>query len=51
MRGVSASAGAGREERNAEEGQRAQLDESPHQVFRLPDLIIRDLYGRYGHLA
>jgi len=51
MRGVSASAGAGREKRVAEEGQRAQLVENPHRVFRLPDLIIRDLYGRYGHFA
>ena len=50
MRGVPASAEAGREERVAE-GQRAQLVESPHQVFRLQDLTVWDLYGYHGHLA
>lgn len=51
MRGVSASAGAEREERVAEEGQGAQSAESPHQLFRLHNPTVRDFYGHYGDLA
>lgn len=51
MRGVPASTGAEHEERLGEEGQGAQLDESPHQVFRLQDPAIRDLHGHHGDLA
>lgn len=51
MRGVPASIGAEHEERISEEGQRAQLDESPYQVFRLQDPHIRALHGHYGDLA
>lgn len=51
MRGVPASTGAEHEERVGEEGQGAQLDESPHQVFRLQDPAIRALHGRHGDPA
>lgn len=50
MRGISAPAGAGREKRVAE-GQEAQPDESPHQVFRLQGPTVRDFYGRHGDSA
>jgi len=51
MRGISASAGAGREERVTEEGQGAQLDESPHQMFWFDDFTVWPFYGRYGDLT
>jgi len=51
MRGVPVSAGAGRQERIAEECQEAQPAENPHQVFRFQDPAVRDFYGRHGDLA
>lgn len=49
MRGVSATTGTEHEER--EESQRTQPDESPRQVFRLPNSTLWDFYGCYGNLA
>lgn len=51
MEGVSVSAGAGCQKRITEEGQGAQPDENPHQVFRFQDSAVRNFHGRYRNLG